>query len=255
MDLGFNETNDALSVRIRAHLKFSSMKIEDRLEEFLDREKPARIADIGCGSGNYTETLAKNASFYLGLDKSAELLGQATSRAKELGYKHVGFMKWDMNQQFCFVPETFDFIFFGYSAYYTNNAAQLVSSSKHILDKKGALCMVGPLCGNAVELDTITMQLLGKASTEEKEARVLRLEQEFVPLLTKAFADVQVEHRDYSLQFPDKQEYLRYYLATPQYIEFAQRSGAPSLQRVEQIIEKVPALKVTKKAVFLWAKY
>jgi len=231
------------------------MKIEDRLDHFLDGEKPARIADIGCGSGNYTETLAKNACFYLGLDKSAELLGQARIRARELGYKHVGFMQWDMNQKFCFVPETFDFIFFGYSAYYTNNPAQLISSTKDMLDKKGTLCMVGPMRGNAVELDTITAQLLGKASTEEKEARVLRLEQEFAPLMTKAFANVQVEHRDYSLQFPNKQEYLRYYLATPQYVEFAQRRGAPPLQRVEEIIEKVPGLKVTKKAVFLWAKY
>lgn len=254
MKLAYDETADALNTRIRAHVEFSSLKIEDVLIEHLAARPAARVLDVGCGSGNYTPLFAARCDSYVGMDRGEGLLADATRKCEEAGLRNALFMQWDMNVPFPFVENTFDLVFFGYSAYYVDDVAALIDGSRRVLRPGGTLCIVGPVAGNAVELDRLTERLFGKASSAEKEARLHRLEREFVPIIHERFGDADVGTRDFSLVFPDVEEYRRYYLAAPQLIEVAREGKLPAADAIDAAIRDVTDLRLTKKSLFIWAR-
>jgi len=253
MKLGYDEAREALDVRIAAHKRYSSLRVEDVLEELLGRRFWPRILDVGCGSGNYTELLARHCSLNIGLDKNIELLRQAQQRCQQADLDHILFMQFDMNEPFPFLHESFDLVFYGYSAYYADDAASLVCKSKDVLCEDGTLVMVGPVTGNAVELDTISHELFGVSASGEKVVRVNRLAEEFVPIMESEFSKCEVVQKDFSLIFPSVDEYTEYYLATPQYVELAKRFAAPDLGTVKTVIGRLTSLGLTKKSLLISA--
>ncbi len=253
--LGFNETVDALDVRIRAHIMYSSLQMESLLGRFLDVNSHCkRILDMGCGSGNYADLFAKKSSLYVGLDANAGLLWQARQKCSKIGLDNVLFMQWDMNYRFPFVPASFDFIFSGFSAYYVADAEAHVKNCIEILNKGGQSWFVGPASGNAVELDLLSKELFGIPSSKEKDIRIGRLQSEFAPLFVRLFGNCEVSEKDFSLNFPDAAEYAKYYLATPQYVELASKFGEIDTAYVMEKIKAVVGLKLTKKSIFISAK-
>lgn len=254
MKLAYDERSDALNTRIRAHLEFSTLKIEDVLIQHL-RERPVeRVLDVGCGSGNYAPLFGELCKAYVGMDRSSELLADAQRKCEQGGLSNVLFMQWDMNEAVPFIDGTFDLVFFGYSAYYVDDVDKLIASSRRALRPGGMLCIVGPVAGNAEELDRLTETLFGIPSSQEKEARLHRLEREFVPVIEREFEKVDVSTRDFSLVFPSVEEYRRYYLATPQLIEVARDGKLPETDVIDRAIGGLPALRLTKKSLFIWAE-
>lgn len=254
MDLRYDEAKEDLAVRIEAHQKYSSLKIEDVLTEFLQRRRPARVLDAGCGSGNYSPLFARSCALYAGMDKNEDLLAQAEAKCRAEGLSNTLFFRVDLDAEFPFRPGSFDFAFYGYSSYYASDTGALLDKTHRLLDAKGTLCLVGPMAGNGKELDTITETLMGRKSEEKKEVRTQRLENEFLPLMRERFSRVDVVRKDFSVRFPSVAEYKRYYLATPQYKELARKTGAPDANRVEKIIEALGDLTLSKKSIFLWAE-
>jgi len=249
MRLDYSETNDALSIRIEAHKRYSSLRIEDVLERILLQRHRNLILDIGCGSGNYSEIFAKYCSFYIGLDKNFELLKQANI----ISLSNISFIKFDMDKPFPLVDECCDLIFYGYSVYYSNDLAFLIRESKNTLNNYGLMLIVGPVAGNAVELDEVSYSLFGVSSSNEKDIRINRLEENVVPLIKSEFKECEIVQHDFSLIFPDIDEYLKYYLATPQYIELANRFGKRDIEVVKTEIDRLTNLILTKKSLFIYA--
>jgi SAM-dependent methyltransferase len=252
-NLGYNESPDTLDIRIRAHTQYSSLRVEDILEELIIRYPTKRILDVGCGSGNYSELFARHCFTYVGLDKNTDLLEQAQQKCQKLKLHNTLFVFGDMNDEFVFMPGSFNLVFYGYSAYYVDDAGSLIRRSKSILTSGGTLCLVGPIPGNAIELDLVSKALYGVSSSDEKEIRLGRLQKEFLPLIKEEFGECKVLEKEFSLIFPSAAEYAKYYLATPQYIELARHSGELALETVQVEIERLSTLKLTKKAVFLVA--
>jgi len=253
--LEYRESVSDLDIRIRAHIKYSSMQMETLLEEFLGQHPQYRRSlDIGCGSGNYSPLFARHHALYVGFDANTGLLAQAQDKCRQSGSDNVLFLKWDMNDSFPFMPESVDFAFSGFSAYYVDDAARLVEDCFDVLAPGGQVWFVGPALGNAFELDTLSAALFGVSASREKDIRVGRLQSEFHPAFTDVFGDCDLKERDFSLNFPDADEYATYYLATPQYQELAKQHGTMEREKVAETIRNDVGLKLTKKSVFLSAK-
>ena len=53
MDISYQETQDRLENRIRAHKLFGNVEISDWIDVFLTHRRPVNILDLGCGDGNH----------------------------------------------------------------------------------------------------------------------------------------------------------------------------------------------------------
>lgn len=249
--LAYNEQHEDLHVRITAHKKYASLKTETLIEEFLANKKRARVCDVGCGSGNYTCPLARQADIYVGLDINEALLAKASETAIAESMANVVFMRWDMNRPFPFVAQSFDLVFSGFSAYYVDDASQLVKVFYDLLRPGGALCILGPAPGNAWELDRISEISFEKMATQEREARLDRMKNEFAPLVNQAFSSHSWMEFDISLVFPSVAEYTKYYMATPQYRELVKERGPRSYKTITDAVETIPGLRLSKKVLML----
>jgi ubiquinone/menaquinone biosynthesis C-methylase UbiE len=254
MTLAFDETAHALRVRIDAHERYATLKLEDVLSRRLDGLTLERVLDGGCGSGNFSPLLAARSSVvYVGMDKSAALLKDASLRCRRERLSRATFVQADMDQPLPFESRRFELAFFAYSAYYTDRADRLLGEIARVLTASGQLVLIGPALGNASELDLLSEQIFGVPASPAKSVRVRRLEDEFLPVLRRRWRDPTHDLFDCSLVFPDVASYTRYYKATPQFIELAAEHGVPDDGRIAARIERLPAPCVTKKVVLLQA--
>jgi len=252
MNHSYLESNLDLSVRIEAHKKYSNAKIEDYLTKFLSEKKCKKILDVGCGSGNFSPIFSDFADLYVGFDKMYKIVNAAKSKLMSIKSNSlllVGDMDVDLN----FKSESFDLIAFIYSIYYSNKAQNLIQKAFDLLERPGFIMIFGPQKGNAIELDIISQQLFGIPFSKEKKERTSRLKDEFMPLIDKIFDKSYIEELDFSLEFPNHNEYVRYYLATPQYRELAKLYHTRSSSQVAAIINKERFSKLTKKSLFVTA--
>jgi SAM-dependent methyltransferase len=254
MNLKYEEQLRDLTIRIEAHKKYSSLKVEDVLDRTLDDRRWARILDAGCGSGNFTETLARACDVYTGADKNTALLREASDRCRHKGIRNVLFVSVDFDLAMPFIADTFDMIFFGYSAYYVEGAESLIMRSRDVLCSDGKLLLLGPTEGNAVELDWLSLELFGISSSQEKKERVNRLRDEFVPALGRIFGNVNTNEYDCSLQFPAATDYAAYYRATPQYLELMRIHGERTQDAVIAAVDRMATMTLTKKCVLISAE-
>lgn len=254
MDLRFDETRDALAVRIEAHKLYSTLKLEDVLEEALARLAPGAALDGGCGSGNFSALIARRASCYVGFDKSPELLAAAAAAAREAGARNAVFLRQDLDEPLRLASGQFDFVLFAYSAYYTSDVGALLDEVRRVCRPEASVCLIGPVAGNGRELDEVTSRLFGRAASAAKGVRAERLEAEFLPELRKRFRTVEAAVKDFSVRFPGPAEFERYYRATPQYLEMANAHGRPGDDAVRAAVAAQAPATVSKKSVFLWAR-
>lgn len=252
-NLAYNEKDKDLSIRIMAHKKYASIKIETLVTNFLHTKIRKRVCDVGCGSGNYTNLLAKQAKIYVGIDINNELLKKASNSAIEESSTNAVFMQWDCNNPLPFVKPSFDLVFSAFSAYYVSDAPQLVKGFYDLLVPGGALCILGPAPGNALELDQISEIVFGQSATAERDARLDRLKNEFTPLVDEMFSEHILQEFDISLVFPNVHELAAYYMATPQYKELLEESGFKNEVVIIDAVEQISSLRLTKKVLLLSA--
>ncbi len=229
---------------INAHKKYSRFSLEEYIEqnfELIDK----KVLDMGCGDGNMTGVLSNEVSLYVGLEKNRDLLKQAYQKFK--GKKETFFVYANMDKSFCFPYGTFDFIFFIFSSYYSNDAECLFKKCHDLLQKDGEVVVIGPTSSNAWEIDDFCFEMFGKS--QPASLRAERIEGEFIPIFQKIFRRQKMKIVDFSLLFPDFDSYVEYVEATLQYRE--SYNGVIDKKKAKKLLIHKYKLSLSKEVVIL----
>jgi SAM-dependent methyltransferase len=159
----------------------------------------------------------------------------------------------DIDRPLPFTHERFDVVLFAYSAYYADHANRLLAETARVLAPDGQVILIGPAPGNAAELDTIGEDVFGVAAAPAKDLRLRRLADQFRPILAAAWHAVSYEILDCSLMFPNVDAFVRYYRATPQYLELAAARGTRDERQIADAIGRLSGCRLTKKVIALRA--
>jgi ubiquinone/menaquinone biosynthesis C-methylase UbiE len=225
-DLSYQEKQDRLATRIRAHKEFANFDIDEWIAAFLARRPRQAIFDLGCGNGNhlhlYLDCVGPGGRV-AALDREAELIGQAKSRYSTVAnlQLHVG----SMNDPLPLDDGSFDTCFSNFAIYNASDPAFTLRELKRILKPGGEVVLIGPTINNARELYVFNERLTGVAIDEITLIRTDRLRREILPLARGIFAEVREEILNSQLDFPSAEEFLRYYTATMLYEEGAEKQG------------------------------
>jgi SAM-dependent methyltransferase len=247
IDFSYFEPSEALKIRIEAHKKFSKFSLEEYLQSNFKYENK-NILDIGCGNGNFTEILSKNAQLYIGVEKNSQSIKEAFESSE--GKKNVLFVSQDMDDPVLFPSDFFDYIFFVFSVYYTNAPEDLFKQCLRMLNKNGKLVMIGPTVNNAKEVDDFCFDMFSKERPSLVRAR--RIESEFVPILQNLGFGVEVSKINFNLEFPDYESYLNYLKSTLQYRDSF--TGTFDAEKSKHLIEKVFNNILTKEVIAVCAE-
>ncbi len=246
--LGYTETKNNLAIRIEANKKYTDIKLEDWLFRNLAVKKNNVLLDIGCGSGNLFPIFSKKlgaSGMIVGLDQSSELLAEA-QKTKIKTRKIL--MRWDMNQEFPFLADNFDGIISTFAIYYVDNVSVMTQEMRRVLKTGATVILLGPGDGNARELYEFNNRVFSITKDEKISLRSSRLEKEFYPAMKRIFKKVSIQTIPINLVFPNKKEFLRYYLATLLYEESVKKTGV--VPQPQQLLEmKLSSLKISKEVV------
>jgi len=253
VSLGYNEKEANLAIRISAHKKFSNFSLEDWIAGHVALKKGSVVLDIGCGNGNlfpaYSEKVG-DSGLLVGIDKSLELLREAKNqrcKAPKL------LLEYDMNSRLPFVDSSFDYVFSSFAIYYANDVLAIVEEIARVMAAGGEAILIGPTNNNAKELYDFNERVFGFSRDEKINRRTNRIEDEFYPAFQKKFAEVSIEKIPSKLVFPDKGEFLKYYLATLLFEESVKKYGAVfDVNRISDV--KLNAFEVSKEMIVLRGK-
>ena len=225
-DLSYKEKQDRLATRIRAHKEFANFDIDEWITAFLATRPRRAIFDLGCGSGNHLHLYLASVGAsgkVAALDREPTLVNEvrrAYQAAANLDVR-VG----SMDEPMPFADGSFDTVFSNFAIYNAANAAFTLGELKRILQPGGEVVLIGPTINNARELYAFNERLTGTAIDEVTLIRTDRLRREIVPVVRGIFAKVREDVMNSYLDFPNAEEFLRYYTATMLYEEGAEKQG------------------------------
>lgn len=225
-DLSYQEKQDRLATRIRAHKEFANFDIDEWIAAFLKRRSRKAVFDLGCGSGNHLHLYLDSvgpAGRVAGLDREPKLIAEAQARYS--GAKNLELRLGSMDEPLPFAAGTFDTCFSNFAIYNASDPSATLSELKRVLQPGGDLVLIGPTSNNAREIYAFNERLTGKAIDEITLIRTDRLRREILPLVRRIFGDAREEILNSFLDFPSAAEFLRYYMATMLYEELAEKQG------------------------------
>lgn len=251
--LGYEEKQDALSVRIDANKRFSNFSLEAWCDKHLPFKAENIILDIGCGKGNlfpsYSKKLGKR-GVIVGVDQSNELLSEAMEC--ECATSKV-LLEWNMNKRFPFIEKNFDYIISTFSIYYVDDVQFICGEIKRLLKTSGEVFLIGPTDNNAKELYAFNKKVFNTERDEKIIRRTNRIEREFLPFITTILGEVSVDKIPSKLVFPDETQFIRYYLATLLFEESVEKTGfEPDAEKLSSF--DIPSLEVSKEMIILRGK-
>lgn len=251
--LGYNEKEDNLSIRISVHKKFSNFSLENWVAGHVGLKKGSVVLDIGCGNGNLFPAYSKkvgDSGLIVGIDKSLELLREAKNQRCKTPKLLLGY---DMNLKLPFIDSSFDYVFSFFAIYYANNVLAIVEEIVRVMAAGGEAILIGPTNNNAKELYDFNEKVFGFSRDEKINRRTDRLEGEFYPVFQKKFAEVSIDKIPSKLVFPDKGEFLKYYLATLLFEESVKKYGVVfDVNRISDV--KLDVFGVSKEMIVLRGK-
>jgi len=139
----YDEPKNSLNNRINAHLSFSNFNLHEWVKTNQNILSGDKILDMGCGNGNFLELFLKmtnKKSEIYAVDKSKDLILEASEKFKN---ENITFEVNDFDNVEI-EDKKFDWIFFIYSIYYTENSDKLIKKIQSYLNKKGKLVIIGP---------------------------------------------------------------------------------------------------------------
>jgi len=228
---GYLETEEKLKVRILAHTKYTTLRLEEWLRDWLGDARGCRLLEIGCGDGNFFPTYAQvlgRDGMILGLDINVGLLERARAVGTRLGTPALVFV-WDFDRHpFPLLSGEVDFVVSPFSAYYAQDVSAWVEDSLRVLKAGGRLLLLGPTADNAQELYELNQLATGVRTVTDIDETMVRLEGAFYPELQRATdGRVRKSVLNRELAFPSPEEFARYYFATWLYEKTREKVGAP----------------------------
>jgi ubiquinone/menaquinone biosynthesis C-methylase UbiE len=251
--LAYNEREQKLQVRIRAHERFSDFDLNRWLEGHLPLQPGNCVLDLGCGDGNHLALLQRRVGaggLVVGVDKSVDLLSGARKRGFEASEAPVWLLASTFDSSLPFRARTFDACVSSFSIYYAASARSVTEELVRITRSGGHLVLLGPTAKNAVELYDFHYRVSGKRMTEMARERTDRLDREFLPLLQEVGAETRRVLLTASLVFPTPREFVEYYLATPLHDE-SSASGEAIHERLETLLPAGQPVRLNKEIACL----
>lgn len=225
-DLSYQENQDKLKVRIRAHKEFANYDIADWIEAFLARKPRSLLFDVGCGNGNHLGLYLKYVQpggIVRGMDRDKSLIEVARhtyATAKNL-MLDVG----SMDDPLPFADGVFDVCFSNFAIYNAKDPEKTLLELRRVLQPGGELVMIGPTRNNAKEIYEYNERLTGVAIDPITHIRTDRLRQEILPIAKKLFGNASEEVINSYLTFPSQDEFLCYFRSTMLFEEGAAKKG------------------------------
>ena len=237
MDLSYQEQQEKLNIRIRAHKEFANFDVTDWMDEFLAKRGRQHIFDLGCGNGNHLGLYLRHVDAdgtVSGLDREAKLIEEARKRYGDTPNLHltVG----SMDDRLPYEDGSFDTCFSIFAIYNAARPEHLLKELRRVMKPAAELTMVGPTRNNARELYEYNERLTGQAIDEITLVRTDRLRQEILPLVEAEFPDVRTHVLNSSLTFPNRDEFIQYFQATMLYEQVAEKQGATRDQMITACI-------------------
>lgn len=237
----YTEKKTALANRITSHKKFSNFDLHLWIKKNVKINNGDRILDIGCGDGNFIKLFHQMncGGEVIGIDKNNALISSAKKKFKSK--KNIKFMKGDFDSV-KFSKKKFDWIFFIYSIYYTENSSKLILKVLNYLNEKGKLIIVGPGTNNAKQIDELNFLVTKKRPNREYRFRQQRIEKEFYPLLKKHFGSKKVKLKliNNHMTFRTDIQLANYYWSTLLWRQSLQKLRIYDLKKLkESTIKKI----------------
>ena len=238
MDLSYEEKQDKLNIRIRAHKEFANFDVSDWLDEYLAKRRRRHIFDLGCGNGNHLGLYLRHAGSegsVCGLDREAKLVEETRERYRNAPNLHLTVAS--MDDPLPYENAGFDTCLSLFAIYNSSDPAKLFQELRRIMEPGAELILVGPTRSNAKEIYEYNERLTGQAIDEITLVRTDRLRQEILPIVEDAFTDVRTEVLNSCLTFPSQDEFIRYFQATMLYEQVAEKQGVSREQMVAACAE------------------
>ena len=226
IDLSYQEKQDRLQSRIRAHKLFANFDIDEWIEAFVTRKPRQDIFDLGCGSGNHLRIYLKHVEpggRVTGLDREKSLLDEArrTSQNADNLRLELG----SMDVPLPFPDRAFDLCFCNFAIYNAADPDFALRELQRVMRDGAELVLIGPTAANAKEIYEYNERLTGAAIDPITLIRTDRLRKEILPVARRIFPRVTEEVINSFLTFPDQNEFLRYFTSTMVYEEGAEKQG------------------------------
>ncbi len=141
---------DRAAASYAKHSQLQQRVGDDLLKMMKQFSAPARVLDIGCGSGDFTQKLCQQwpKAQITALDQAPGMIEYAARHLKN--YPQINFLCQDM-QQFS-APSQYDVITANFVLQWTSNLAPVISQLHHALQPQGTLCFSVPVQGSLPEL-------------------------------------------------------------------------------------------------------
>jgi SAM-dependent methyltransferase len=162
----------------------------------------------------------------------------------------VVLLQLNMNNPLPFVPGSFDYVISTFAIYYVEDVTLIAEDIRRVLKRHGEFIFIGPTDKNARELYDLNKMVFKIDRTERIDKRTNRIEKEFYPVMSKLFKHVTTMIIPNKLIFPNKKEYLKYYLATLLFEESVKEANRKfDLHHLEEI--DLPSLEISKEMIML----
>lgn len=226
VDLSYQEKQDRLQSRIRAHKRFANFDIDEWIEAFVARKPRHDVFDLGCGSGNHLGIYLAHVDrggTVTGLDREKSLLEEA--RRTHPDGDNLRLELGSMDSPLPFGDDAFDLALCNFAIYNAADAAFTLKELRRVLKSGSELVLIGPTAANAKEIYEYNERLTGEAIDPITMIRTDRLRQEILPVARRIFRRVTEEVINSFLTFPNQDEFLRYFTSTMVYEEGAEKQG------------------------------
>jgi SAM-dependent methyltransferase len=254
MDLSCQETPERLASRIRAHKLFANIELGDWIEDFLDRRTSNAVLDLGCGAGTHIGLFLRhvgNSGMVTGLDRDAGLIARAGQHHPEA--ENLSLRIGSMDDELPFPDGTFDICFSNFAIYHARDAGFTLREVRRVLAGDGEFVLTGPAPGNASELYSFNEKATGRQADQKTPRRAERIVKEIIPLALETYGNVEATVINSVLAFPNRDEFIRYFCATPLYEEIAER-GRLSPEQLKTYCTQDGEMQVSKEMVAVVAR-